>query len=333
MMIPQYPSFAPLDLGMRSELHPGLSLLDDGVSEFSFAGLYLFRNTYSYEAAWIPRAVPDKNGYDKRLVLRGKKDGQHFYALPCGFPEESELRQQLISDVDYIKTLPERYADQVRVWAEVSGYFIWEDRDNFDYLYLREDLATLSGKKYHKKRNHVNAFINNYSYEEKKFCSEGIKDAYYVLDAWHEERGDDGDYYASKEALDRCKDLELCGYIVYADGKPAAYTMGESLQKGKSFVVHIEKGISEYKGVYQFINQAFAAILPKHYLWINREQDLGDPGLRQSKMTYLPCGFVKKYRIYPKGSVTPECKACQSNAEINLDPAKLERKIPEKTPV
>ena len=160
-------------------------------------------------------------------------------------------------------------------------------------------------KKYHKKRNHVNAFINNYHYEERKFCSETIKEAYYVLDAWHEERGRDDDYFASKEALDLSKELEQCGYLVTVDGKPAAYTMGESLQKGKTFVVHIEKAISEYKGVYQFVNMAFAAVLPQSYTWINREQDLGNPGLRQSKMTYLPCGFVKKYRIYPIGAELP----------------------------
>ncbi len=282
---------------MRDDLHPNLAQLSDGVSEFTFAGLYLFRKTYDYQVAWLPGR--------SHLVITGHRDGKRFYAFPHGLPDDFALRNHLLSEVDYAKGLSDHHADTSRVWAEQNGRFVWEDRDNFDYLYLREDLATLNGKKYHKKRNHVNAFINNYHYEERKFCSETIKEAYYVLDAWHEERGRDDDYFASKEALDLSKELEQCGYLVTVDGKPAAYTMGESLQKGKTFVVHIEKAISEYKGVYQFVNMAFAAVLPQSYTWINREQDLGNPGLRQSKMTYLPCGFVKKYRIYPIGAELP----------------------------
>jgi hypothetical protein len=67
------------------------------------------------------------------------------------------------------------------------------------------------------------------------------------------------------------------------------------------FAVHFEKALEEYKGVYQYINQRFALSLPEDLVYINREQDLGDPGLRQAKMTYRPCSFVKKYtaRIAP----------------------------------
>lgn len=296
MAIPVYPNFAPLDLSMRAELHPDLVNLDDGISEFCFAGLHLFRATYQYAVSWLP------GDGGRKLVLQGTRDGKTFRAFPHGLPDDTSLRRDLMEGADYFKNLSERHADRVRIWAEQEGRMILEDRDNFDYLYLREDLASLEGKKYHKKRNHVNAFLNNYQYEERRFCSETIKDAYYVLDAWHEERGRDDDYHASKEALDLCAELELCGYMIWVDGKPAAYTMGESLQKGKTFVVHIEKAISSYKGVYQFINMAFAAILPRQIQHINREQDLGNPGLRQAKMTYLPCGFVKKYRLTPLAS-------------------------------
>jgi hypothetical protein len=68
------------------------------------------------------------------------------------------------------------------------------------------------------------------------------------------------------------------------------------------FTIHFEKAIDAYKGIYQFINQSFAAALPGYYTHINREQDLGDPGLRQAKMTYRPCGFVEKYVGLPRTS-------------------------------
>jgi hypothetical protein len=87
----------------------------------------------------------------------------------------------------------------------------------------------------------------------------------------------------------------LRGYVYYADGKPAAYCLGESVSKGKMFAVHFEKAVDSYKGIYQFMNQAFAVALPRFFIYINREQDLGDEGLRQAKMTYRPSGFVKKY--------------------------------------
>jgi len=64
------------------------------------------------------------------------------------------------------------------------------------------------------------------------------------------------------------------------------------------FVIHFEKAAlkKEYTGIYQYVNQAFTAVLPEQYELINREQDLGDPGLRQAKESYRPVDFVKKYR-------------------------------------
>ena len=70
---------------------------------------------------------------------------------------------------------------------------------------------------------------------------------------------------------------------------------------GESFAIHFEKAVvgENSRGVYQYINQAFASILPEKYKTINREQDLGDPGLRQAKMSYNPLDFIKKYKVRP----------------------------------
>ena len=290
MAIPRYPDFAPISLDMRGDLHPRLSMLKDGISEFTFAGLYLFRNTYGYKAAWLPNDT---------LIFSGAKDGKTFFLLPCGLPDAGTLGR-LFEHHDYLKNLSEGDTAAGRVMLEQNGYTVQEDRGNFDYLYRREDLATLSGKKYHKKRNLVNAFLNNYTYEAKPLRKTCLADAYAVLDAWRQAKGEAGDYAASKEALDLMEEIKLKGYIFYVDGRPAAYTLGEALARGRSFAIHFEKAIETYKGIYQFVNQAFAASLPKYYIHINREQDLGDEGLRQAKMTYRPVGFVKKYMITKK---------------------------------
>lgn len=289
MSIPRYPEFAPIALDMREELHPRLANIEDGISEFTFAGLYLFRRDYNYELSWLPEG---------HLVISGSKKGKSFFMLPCGVPEDRGIFKRIFEEHDYIRGLSGRHADEFRAELESLGYFVIEDRDNFDYLYLKSDLAALSGKKYHKKRNLVNSFVNNYDFEERFLGRDNLEDAFYVLEQWREERDDDGDYLAAREALELTDELGLKGYLVYVDGKPAAYTLGEPLARGRSFAVHYEKAITGYKGIYQFINRAFASVLPRHYQYINREQDLGDEGLRQAKMTYRPTGFVKKYQVW-----------------------------------
>ena len=91
--------------------------------------------------------------------------------------------------------------------------------------------------------------------------------------------------------------LQLCGGIYYVEGRPVAYSLGEELSQGRSFVIHFEKAVQEYRGLWQFVNQAFASILPEQYETINREQDLGNEGLRTAKLSYRPVDFVKKYRV------------------------------------
>jgi hypothetical protein len=122
-----------------------------------------------------------------------------------------------------------------------------------------------------------------------------LPDAIKVLDRWREDKGEVGDYIAAREALEHFDTFGMEGSMYYINGRPGAWCLGEYLAGGTMFAIHFEKGIDEYKGVYQFINQIFAASLPESCVHINREQDLGDEGLRQAKMTYRPVDFVRKY--------------------------------------
>jgi hypothetical protein len=285
MKIPDFPHFVPLSLELRDEMYPRLNLSPDGVSEYTFSNLYLFRRRYNYQVSRVP---------DKTLILSGERDGKKFFMTPCDVPGRGIL-DALYENHDYWKGISDTVLCKNRIHLEQWGIQPTEDRDNFDYLYLRTELAELSGKKFHKKRNLVNAFINSYKYEERPLTADLVPQALRVLDRWREDKGFDGDYVASKEALELFRELGMEGAMYYVDGAPAGWCLGESLAKGRMFAVHFEKGIETYKGIYQFINQAFASALPKHYIHINREQDLGDEGLRQAKMTYRPCGFVRKY--------------------------------------
>ncbi len=288
MHIPTYPEFAPLELGARDELYPGLNLLPDGISEFTFAALYLFRRTYGYQVSKLP---------DGNLVISGHLKEKTFFYLPCCFPSLEQF-DELMQRFDYMRHFSETQARGHRIELEARGYLVHEDRDNFDYLYDREALATLNGRAYHKKRNLVNGFVSTYNCEQRPLNKCRVPDALAILDEWRAAKGVDGDYAAAREALEHFDVLGLRGAVYYIGREPVGWCLGEPLAKGKMFAVHFEKACDRFKGIYQFINQAFAQSLPKHYQYINREQDLGDLGLRQAKMTYRPVGFVKKYSVF-----------------------------------
>jgi uncharacterized protein len=283
-MIKRYPEFSEFSLDLRPELHPWFQKLPEGISEFTFANLYLFRQRHQYRLSRLPQDL---------LLITGCDDADPFFMLPFGLPEEPLLRD-LFAAFTSLKTAGESQAPQLaRLGCRVS-----EDRDNFDYLYDRRELAELSGRKFHKKKNLLNQFLKTYSCDGRPLLDEYQPQALHILELWRQQRDDDGDYLAAREALERMGELQLCGGIYYIDGQPVGYTLGEELACGASFVIHFEKAIrlDQYKGLYQFINTKFASILPEKYLTINREQDLGDPGLRQAKESYNPVGFVKKFR-------------------------------------
>ena len=298
--VPCYPDFVPLSLDLKSVLHPRLSLTADGVSEFTFSGLYLFRNRYKYR---ISRSGPNGG-----FIISGTQPGaageeKRFFMTPCETPDR-EILESLFVSHNYWKNISVTVLEKSRRQLDDWGITVHEDRDNFDYLYSRNDLAELKGKKFHKKKNLVNQFLHNYSWEQRQLTQELIPQAMKILEQWRLDKGADGDFTAAKEALDLFGSLALRGYIYYADGRPAAYCLGESIAKGKMFAIHFEKAIDHYKGIYQFMNQAFAAALPNFFTYINREQDLGDEGLRQAKMTYRPSGFVIKYSSYSERQCT-----------------------------
>lgn len=286
MPIPDYPDFAPISLSMRPELHPLLVRTPDGVSEYTFSNLYLFRKRYRYKISRIR---------DKVFVIAGQQDGRSFFMTPFATPGRKILMELFDAHGDW-KGIPDSVLGHCRACLECRGIDIVEDRDNFDYLYLRANLAGLPGKKYHKKRNLIHAFENAYRHEERPLNVSLIPQALEVLDGWRRDKDVDGDYAAAREALELFDLLGMRGAIYFAEGRPVAWCLGESLARGRMFAVHFEKALDEYKGIYQFVNKAFAASLPEEFRFINREQDLGDAGLRQAKMTYRPSGFVRKYK-------------------------------------
>jgi hypothetical protein len=305
-MIKEYPEFSAIALEHRARLHPRFQGLAEGMSELTFAGLYLFRAAHDYRISCVGQDV---------LVVAGA-DAEPFFMLPFELPSD-EVLQSLFDRYVTMKAVSPSQAQQLAR----RGCRVWEDRDNFDYLYAREKLAILSGRRFHRKKNLVNLFLRNNVCTARPLLENDVGDALHVLEQWrsqqeastataaanpraetvgasHSPARGPGDYTAAREALENMEVLQLCGGIFSIDGEPVAYTLGEEVAQGRIFVIHFEKAIlrKEYAGIYQYVNQAFAAVLPDQYELINREQDLGDPGLRQAKESYRPVDFVRKYR-------------------------------------
>jgi hypothetical protein len=290
-MIGSYPNLTELDLADRPLLEPLFRELRDGLSELSFAGIYCFRESHAYRMGLME---------DGTHVLSGADKGAPFFICPFALPR-ADLLAELFRRFASMKLVTETQAETLRQ----TGYAVTEDRDNFDYLYRREDLAALRGRALQRKRNLVHAFEKTHTYEALPFSSDRLDDAIAVLEAWRAHAKDQADYAPSREALVYASEFGLHGRLYYVEGKPAGYTLGEEARSGTMFVVHYEKALPDLKGLYQVINMDFVRSLPPAITLINREQDLGDPGLRQAKLTYRPCDFVRKYRARPHTSIDP----------------------------
>ncbi len=346
-LIPTYPETAELSLEMRPVMDPYFrnissqqSETSHSLSEYSFGTLYLFRKKYKYRVAWITGEGSEDESLTGGcltgecltsgcLLIIGDDKGQHggkggketgeFFMLMGSLPAK-ELLDEVFLRYSTMKSVAEAQAEELKE----LGYLVTEDRDNFDYLYLREELATYPAGKYRKKRALVRAFTDSNSHETHPLTKERAGDALAVLEAWQagqaraeavegyieggSELEKDGntsqylieqaginDYLSAKEALALIDELGLTGMVVYVGSEPVAYCLGEELE-AESFVIHYEKGVYGYKGLKQFVVQAFAGSLPPQYKYINREQDLGLPGLREAKMGLRPAKFIKQYR-------------------------------------
>ncbi len=128
-----------------------------------------------------------------------------------------------------------------------------------------------------------------------------MNDAREVLEVWQEDVGEEKratDYFPCREAFERYDELVLCGGIYYVEGEAAGFVIGEEIQSD-TFALHFAKGKRKFKGLYQYMYNHFAKILPKQYAFLNFEQDLGKLAIRIAKSSYHPARVLKKYRIRP----------------------------------
>lgn len=197
--------------------------------------------------------------------------------------------------------------------------FLFEaERGDFDYVYDIDSLCSLSGRKLSKKRNHINGFLSEYrDWRVCKIDSSNAADVLQFAEKWYEKKtggdteiGDESLAYekdAVAEVLPCLSEIGADGLVLYVNGKIAAFTAGMRIS-GSVYDTVFEKADDEIKGSYNIINREFARYVKEKFpevKYINREQDLNLAGLRQAKLSYMPCMLVEKF----SASLNPEyCK-------------------------
>lgn len=179
---------------------------------------------------------------------------------------------------------------------------IIDDRANYDYLYEKQNLIELKGRSLHKKKNHMNYFLKNYQYEYRELTSDMAEDAMRFIDEFNAKKDippHEMELLKMEERAmrDVFENLEKAKYIagaIYIDGKIEALSVGGIMNKN-TVGVHIEKANTDFRGLYQIINMEFCKHLPEHIKFVNREEDMGLPGLRKAKLSYKPIKLVEKY--------------------------------------
>lgn len=242
---------------------------------------------------------------DNQLVLRfTNEEGLHEYFMPIGegnlIPVIDRLSEQAGAEKEPLilrGILPGTRETLEQYYPTLFEYNA--DRDYFDYIYRRQDLAELKGKHYQPKRNHVNKFKKEYRYEYRPLIPELIPECLLFEAEWCDRHGYEENENIRKErqaltfALDHYDELSLSGAVIHVEGKIAAFTFGAPISSD-TFGVHFEKADISLDGSYSIINQQFAASLPEQYIWLNREEDMGIPGLRQAKLSYHPVKLLEK---------------------------------------
>lgn len=179
-----------------------------------------------------------------------------------------------------------------RLEKECGGLIsVFHERNMDNYIYLTENLINLSGKKYHSKKNHLNSFKKNYSYEYVSYDKSKRDEVTEFLGKWYFEKNEKDmlleEANSIVNGIDNYEELGLKGGLIKVDGRVVAFTMGEQMTDEMA-VIHFEKADTDYAGAYAAINNEFLKNEWSAVKYVNREEDMGLEGLRKSKLSYKP---------------------------------------------
>lgn len=288
----------PVEIGDKKWVDPIVFAEDSLSADYNFGSMFMWDNTF--------QQLIGRMG--NRLVVKPTYGDPHFFAYPIGTGALAPVIEAMREDARengnpfVLLGVAKKHVDELE--AAFPGRFEFTAlREYFDYIYPAEKLATLSGKKLHGKRNHINRFLeqNDWSYEALK--PEHFSKCRVMLDDWtarnpgSEEESALDEYSAIERAFEYYDELGLEGGALFSSGKLIAFTIGEKICS-EGFNVHFEKAYSEIEGAYPMICREFIRQIREDHpevKYINREDDMGLENMRQAKMSFYPEFLVEKY--------------------------------------
>ena len=261
---------------------------------------------------------------EDQLIVFTKYNGAYMYHFPMGVGDKKAALGCIIKDAEErgiscsIFSLNQNDAALLETLYP-EKFEINFIRDSFDYVYSIEKLAGLKGRKYHRKRNHYNHFCKKYpNFYVEALSEKNLPLVKSFIDQWYQDRltqSPENDYQKEQMALEKCfreyADLGLESLVLFCPAEYCAhsqenakndtnhivaFTIGSRLSPN-TFDVHFEKARWDVEGAYTAINCEFAKFIQEKYPeieFLNREEDMGLPGLRKAKESYFPDHMVEK---------------------------------------
>lgn len=256
-----------------------------------FTNLYIWSEIYPRELALA----------DDAAFIRLGDDACHKYLPPVGEDLPSAVEALLRHDpLASFVAVTEAEAESISALLP-DTFDQTEKRDWADYIYEAEALATLSGKKLHAKRNHINAFTAAHHWAVHPLTPADFDACREIASQWGLSQ-EGGSVAAERRALERAlgafEELELHGALLTVDDRAVAFTVGSMM--GDTMDVHFEKTLPDFSGAYPVINREFVRMMREAYpslAFVNREEDMGLENLRRAKLSYRPAILLRKFSL------------------------------------
>ncbi len=288
-------TYSPVDAACIRPLRPYFDCQTSRNCDYTMGVVYMWRDFFHTEYALC----------DGMLFLRMRDDrGDIFHLLPIGCGDLTKAMRTLFHESDCCLRFSAVTEDQLKQLHAQFGApaQLIEDRRWADYIYDREKLSTYAGKKLAGQRNHVNRFMKEHgSFRYEPITAANMEEARAFLHLHREEQGKDDpvalkEYNYTLDTLDHFDDLHYTGALLkLPDGSVCGMCLGETV--GDTLYVHAEKALRAVHGASQLLCREYAAHAAQHVKYINREDDMGDEGLRYAKLSLHPSILLMKHTV------------------------------------